>query len=147
VERLAAERADWVLLAGRPIDAVAELVARLRSLGLAASGKSAAIAWNPNVAWTPEMRSDVLAHLAYMTVDMPAAERVAPEALLARFAVTGTRAEVVQRLAELRQAVRPELFVFDAYDYSVAFIEELAGLVAAAGIAESIDGLDSHNRT
>jgi len=134
VERLAAERADWVLLAGRPIGGAADLVRRLRALGVAARGRSAAIAWNPNVAWTPPMRDDVLSHLSYMLVDMPEGERVAPAAVLERFAVTGSRSDVVQRLAQLRRDVAPELFVFDAYDYSVAFLHELADLVAEAGV-------------
>jgi alkanesulfonate monooxygenase SsuD/methylene tetrahydromethanopterin reductase-like flavin-dependent oxidoreductase (luciferase family) len=134
VERLAATRADWVLLAGRPIAAVAVLVPRLRALGVTNRGRMAAIAWNPNVAWTEPMRDDVRAHLSYMLADMPEGERVGPEALLERFAVTGSRAEVVQRLDRLRRSVTPELFAFDAYDYSVAFVHELADVVAEAGI-------------
>ena len=134
VERLAATRADWVLLAGRAIAAVAVLVPRLRALGVTNRGRVAAIAWNPNVAWTEPMRDDVRAHLSYMLADMPESERVGPEALLERFAVTGSRAEVVQRLDRLRRSVTPELFAFDAYDYSVAFVNELADVVAEAGI-------------
>jgi alkanesulfonate monooxygenase SsuD/methylene tetrahydromethanopterin reductase-like flavin-dependent oxidoreductase (luciferase family) len=134
VERLAATRADWVLLAGRPIAAVAVLVPRLRALGVTNRGRMASIAWNPNVAWTEPMRDEVRAHLSYMLVDMPEGERVAPEVVLERFAVTGSRAEVVQRLDRLRRSVTPELFAFDAYDYSVAFVHELADVVAEAGI-------------
>ncbi len=135
VERFAAERADWILLAGRSIAGVPSLVQRLRALGVAARGRSAAIAWNPNLAWTDGMRQDVLSHLGYMTVDMPLHERVPVEDLLQRLAVSGDRAAVVSRLAELRRTVRPELFVFDAYDYSVSFVHELAALLPQAGVA------------
>ncbi len=134
VERFAAERADWILLAGRPIAAVPPLVGRLRG----ARSQPAAIAWNPNVAWTAAMREDAAAHLAYMERDMPPGEHVVVE----HYAVSGTRAEVVTRLAELAVAVAPELFVFDAYDYSVAFVRELAAVVAEAGI----NGMDSNDR-
>jgi 5,10-methylenetetrahydromethanopterin reductase len=130
VERLAAERGDWVLLAGRPIESVAPLVERLRSLG------KAAIAWNPNIAWTEAMRADVQAHLAYMVADMPPDERTSPEALVERYGVVGERSAVVGRLAELRETVRPELFAFDAFDYSVAFVAELGAVAREAGIAE-----------
>jgi len=163
VERFGAERADWLLLAGRQIEMVAELVGRLRANGMAARGRSAAIAWNPNVAWTEPMRRDLRAHLAYMAVDMPAAEREAlgldeavteqlrsavnaggldeaavflPRGIEERYAVSGDRPSVVARLAKLRREVRPELFVFDAYDYSEAFVTELAAVAAEAGIAE-----------
>jgi 5,10-methylenetetrahydromethanopterin reductase len=165
VERFAAERADWLLLAGRPIAAVAELVERLRSVGMAARGRSASMAWNPNVAWTEGMQRDLRAHLAYMAVDMPAAERamfglddartvrlrdavnggrmadaaeLLPSAVLDRYAVSGSRSAVVGRLAALRREVRPELFVFDAYDYSEAFVDELAAVASEAGIAERL---------
>jgi 5,10-methylenetetrahydromethanopterin reductase len=135
VERFAAERADWVVLAGRPIAAVPRLAERLRRIGIEARGRAAAIAWNPNVAWTEEMRADVRAHLAYMTVDMPPEQRVSEDAVLEQFAVSGDRPTVVRRLAELRQTVRPELFVFDACDYSLSFVRELAGLLAEAGVS------------
>jgi 5,10-methylenetetrahydromethanopterin reductase len=164
VERFAAERADWVLLAGRPVSGVAALVERLRACGLAARGRAASIAWNPNVAWSDELRSDVRQHFAYMAVDMPPAERAAlgldddltarlretfamrgaeaaarliPDTVLDRYAVTGDRAQVAAHLAELKRVVAPELFVFDANDYSVSFLEELAVVALAAGIAGS----------
>jgi hypothetical protein len=74
-------------------------------------------------------------HLAYMLVDMPASERAAlePDALLDRFAITGTRSEVVARLAERLRQVRPELLLFDAHDYSVAFLEGVAAVAMDAG--------------
>ncbi len=139
VERFAAERADWILLAGRPVRAMPELVGRLRST---ARATPAAIAWNPNVAWTEALVRDVREHLAYMVVDMPAVERaelgvddgLVSDAVLARYAVVGDRSHVVRRLAELQGAVAPELFVFDANDYSVSFVEDLAALAVAAGL-------------
>jgi 5,10-methylenetetrahydromethanopterin reductase len=160
VERLAAERADWVPLAGRPVQRVAELVSRMRGLGLAAKGRPAAIAWNPIAAWTESMRVDVRAHLAYMALDMPRAERMllgldddriravrailnshgpqaaaelVPDEVLERFAIVGDRASVTGRLAELCQDVGPELLVFDAADYSIEFLESVAALARHAG--------------
>jgi alkanesulfonate monooxygenase SsuD/methylene tetrahydromethanopterin reductase-like flavin-dependent oxidoreductase (luciferase family) len=159
VERFAAERAEWILLAGRPIGAVPELAHRLRQFGVAARGKPAAIAWNPNVAWTDALQLDVREHFAYMAVDMPAPERTAlgvdddlaarlrvrfsthgpraaaeliPDAVVERYAVTGSKLEVSRRLAELQRTVGPDLFVFDANDYAVAFVHELADVVRSA---------------
>ncbi|HET6318547.1 MAG TPA: hypothetical protein VFG86_19000, partial [Chloroflexota bacterium] len=54
---------------------------------------------------------------------------------LQRFAVSGDCDEVVRQLAELRKSVKPPLFVFDAYDYSVDFVHELAALLAEAGVS------------
>jgi 5,10-methylenetetrahydromethanopterin reductase len=160
VERFASQRADWILLAGRAVARVAPLVAELRAMGISARGRAAAIAWNPTAAWTEPMVAQIRAHFAYMAVDMPAAERVAlgldddrtarlkelakvhrleaaaqllPDAVLERYAVTGTRSQVVARLAELRKQVRPELLLFDADDYSVAFLEEAAAVALDAG--------------
>ena len=57
-----------------------------------------------------------------------------PDALIERYAVTGDRARVVARLAALRQQVQPELLVFDADDYSVAFLERAAAVAMDAGV-------------
>ena len=154
VERLAAERADWVVLAGRAVGAVPELVARLRQPG------RAAIAWNPAAAWTEPLRDELRLHLAYMAVDMPDADRArlgldpaatetlrarvaseGPEAaaslitdaILERYAIVGSRSHVVARLGELRALVRPELLVFDARDYTRADLEDIAALASDAG--------------
>jgi alkanesulfonate monooxygenase SsuD/methylene tetrahydromethanopterin reductase-like flavin-dependent oxidoreductase (luciferase family) len=130
VEALSASRADWFLIAGRGVTSVAALATKVRA------GGRAAIAWNPGVAWNEAMLGELREHFAYMTVDMPAADRAAvrEESILAEYAVTGSRGEVERRLAQLRADVRPELFVFDAHDYSVGFLEELASVIAAAGI-------------
>jgi len=94
-EMFAAERADWMLLAGRALAGVPALVDRLRATGLAARGRPPAIAWNANAAWTPAMIEELRGHFAYMSVDMPPAERtLTPDELIARYAVTGDRAEV-----------------------------------------------------
>jgi hypothetical protein len=175
---LAAERADWVLLAGRAVDRVAPLVSELRARGSAARGRPAAVAWNPSVAWTAPLIDEIRAHLSYMVVDMPPAERVAlgldddrvaqlrelvntrgpnaaaaliPEPVLARYAVAGPRAAVVARLGELLRQVRPELLLFEAGDYSAAFLESAASLALDAGAQPfhneaHAHGLDSYRR-
>jgi 5,10-methylenetetrahydromethanopterin reductase len=181
VEHFAAERADWILLAGRAIARVAPLVAQMRSTGMAARGRAAAIAWNPTAAWTEPMVAQIRAHFAYMVVDMPAADRATlgfdddrtaqlkelvqargpevaagliPEVVLERYAVTGPRQHVVARLAELRKQVQPELLLFDADDYSVAFLEQTAALAFDAGADamphnedEHDHAVDSHRRS
>jgi alkanesulfonate monooxygenase SsuD/methylene tetrahydromethanopterin reductase-like flavin-dependent oxidoreductase (luciferase family) len=138
VERLAAERADWILLAGRPIEHVASLVDRLRATGTSTRGRPPAIGWNPNLAWTPAMIDEVRAHFAYMAADMPPAERalLGPE----RYAICGTRSDVVRRLATLRQQIQPELVLLDAADYSVAFLEDAAMVMADAGVVAAAGG-------
>jgi 5,10-methylenetetrahydromethanopterin reductase len=160
VERLAAERADWVLLAGRAVQSVPALVARLRASGKAARGRPPMVAWNPVAAWTESMRDELRAHLAYMAVDMPRADRTAlglddarvrelrafvnssgpqaasaliSDAVLDRYGIFGDRPEVVARLATISAEIRPELLVFDLSEYSVAFIERLAALAMDAG--------------
>ena len=65
VERFAARRADWILLAGRAIQKVPALVEALRRVGREARGRPPAIAWNPNVAWTEAMSAEMRAHLAF----------------------------------------------------------------------------------
>ncbi len=171
VERLAAERADWVVLAGRAVETVPELISRLRSLG------RASIAWNPAAAWTEPLREELRMHLAYMAVDMPerdhlafgldaaatdalravvntrgpeAAAAVITDAVLERYAIVGSRSDVVARLSDLRLRVQPELLVFDAHDYSVAYLEDVARLVMDAGAVAGHNvrqshGLDPHH--
>jgi 5,10-methylenetetrahydromethanopterin reductase len=161
VERLAVERADWLLLAGRAIDRVGDLLDSLRATALhSGRAQPPAIAWNPTPAWTQRMQDDIKAHLTYMAVDMPAEERqvlgiddalrsklsttintrgpeaaatLVPDSVLERYAVAGERTRVIERLRELRQRVRPELFAFDANDYSVEFLDDLADVARSAG--------------
>jgi 5,10-methylenetetrahydromethanopterin reductase len=160
-EHFAAQRADWILLAGRAVEQVPALVDRLRATGRAARGQAPAIVWNANAAWTASMVDELRGHFAYMAVDMPAADRegvgldpertaqlreivnsrgpeaasaLIPEALLERYAVVGDRPRVVARLAALCQHVKPEILVFDAHDYSVAFLERAAAVALDAGL-------------
>jgi alkanesulfonate monooxygenase SsuD/methylene tetrahydromethanopterin reductase-like flavin-dependent oxidoreductase (luciferase family) len=142
VERLAAERADWILLAGRALERVPYLVADLRATGTAARGRPPSIAWNPSVAWTDAMVDEIRSHLAYMAVDMPPAERAAlgADELMARYAITGPRDHVVARLSELRRAVQPELLLFEMADYSVAYLESVARVALDAGVVASHNG-------
>jgi alkanesulfonate monooxygenase SsuD/methylene tetrahydromethanopterin reductase-like flavin-dependent oxidoreductase (luciferase family) len=147
VERLGAERADWFLVAGRAVETVPALFERLRT-----GRHRPSIAWNPVAAWTEAMREDLRGHLAYMASDMPAADRpqVITDDVLERYAIVGTRAQVAQRLGQLRQQLSPELLVFDAGDYSVQFLEELASIALDAGTTAfhnevSPHGLDSND--
>ena len=142
VEQLAAERADWVLLSGRPVLTVADLVNRLRDVGQITRGRAAAIAWNPLTAWTDAMREDVRTHLSYMSVDMPHDPVRSETNLLERYAIVGDRSEVVDRLAHLCMDIRPELLVFDVGDYSIRYLEDLAQLFMEVGDAH---GLDPHD--
>jgi len=153
VERFAARRADWILLAGRAIQKVPALVEALRRVGREARGRPPAIAWNPNVAWTEAMSAEMRAHLAYMLVDMPAEERamIDPHAVLERYAIAGDRSSVVARLSDALRQVQPEMLLFDAHDYSVSFLESAAALAMDAGAIASHNeevahGVDSHRR-
>jgi 5,10-methylenetetrahydromethanopterin reductase len=164
VEQLAATRADWVLLAGKSRARVAGLVERLRSGGIAARGRAPVIAWNPLAAWTSAMIDEARSHLAYMTVDLPQAEKVAlavddglaarlrelvttegpdaaasfvPQSVVDAYAMTGSRSSVVAQLGSLLSEVRPELVVFDAGDYSTAFAEEVRAVAVESG---AVDG-------
>ena len=151
-----------MLLAGRPVDSVAGLVGELaRHRPRPRADGPRAIAWNPTAAWTEATTADVRAHLAYMAVDMPAGERarlglddertarlreivttrgpeaagpLIPDALLDRYAVTGSRATVVARLSGLASNwSQPELVLFEADDYSVAYLESAAAVALDAG--------------
>ncbi|HEY0189188.1 MAG TPA: LLM class flavin-dependent oxidoreductase [Cellulomonas sp.] len=165
VERYAAEEADWVILAGKPITDLPAVVRQVRTApgrdGAGTGRGPARIAWNPAVAWRPQDVAALRAHFAYMTVDLPAAWRaqigvgeqvvaalraalaadgparaadLVPAAVLDAFAILGDRAQVVARLREVTTAIRPELVVLDAGDYSTAFVDDLAELVADAGL-------------
>ena len=169
VERLAAERADWVLLAGRAVHTVPNLISQLRKMGRAARGRAPRIGWNPVAAWTDDMRAELRAHLAYMAVDMPPAERailglddasvddlrrvvnsagaefaagLIPDRVLERHAITGSRREVVAHLGGLLREMRPELVVFDVPEYSVPALESVASLAIDAGASalQNVEG-------
>jgi 5,10-methylenetetrahydromethanopterin reductase len=160
VEALAAQRADWVLLAGKSLAGVEALVGRLRAGGIAARGRPPAVAWNPLAAWTDALVAEARSHLAYMAVDLPAAERrglgvdddlaarlrhvvttegpeaagpLVPASVVDHYAITGDPATVALRLGALREQLAPELLVFDAGDYTAGFMEEVAGMANSAG--------------
>jgi 5,10-methylenetetrahydromethanopterin reductase len=160
VQELAATRADWVLLAGKSRAGIAGLVDRLRSGGLAARGRPPLIAWNPLAAWTSPMIEEARSHLAYMTVDLPAADKGAlgvddelvarlralvtsegpeaaaslvPQSVVDAYAIAGSRSAVVAQLGALVATVRPELLVFDAGDYSVAFAADVGAVAVESG--------------
>jgi len=103
---------------------------------------------------------EIRSHLAYMTIDLPPEERhelgvddalagrlretvaalgpeaagpLVPDAVLQRYAVTGSREAVVARIAALRALIRPELLLFDAGDYSAAYLENAAAVITQAG--------------
>jgi 5,10-methylenetetrahydromethanopterin reductase len=159
-ERLAAERADWLLLAGKPVESLTAFAAMARARGVAARGRPAAIAWNPATAWTDDMVAEVRSHFAYMTVDLPtesrralgadddlvaklrevvnrdgpdAAAALVPQAVIDHYAVVGARTDVVARLRDLRSQLQPELMVFDAFDYSSAHLQQIAAIATDAG--------------
>lgn len=163
VERFAAERADWVILAGRVADEVPQLVARLRGSGGAegTGGRRPLVVWNPAAAWRSEHANEVRAHFAYMAIDMPVVEREAlgitdqqvavlreevhgqgpeaaaalvPDQLVRRYATIGARAEVVARLAERCRAASPDFVAFSAYEYSSDYIREIAEVASEVGL-------------
>lgn len=162
VQQLAALRADWVILAGKQISKVPELVAGVRAR--AAETRSAApwIVWNPAAAWTESATCATRPRFSYITIDMPAADRAAfgisdetilelrhllltagpeaaahliPDAVLEAHAIVGTRGAVVDRLRASIGAARPEVLVFEAHEYSTDFIGDVADLAAAAGLS------------
>jgi 5,10-methylenetetrahydromethanopterin reductase len=165
VERLSAERADWVVVSGKP---VAEIGAFTRSLRdrAAALGRRVRVAWNPMVGWAPGHADAIRAHLSYMTVDMPAAWRerlgvsdavvtelraalaadgpdtagpLVPDAVLNAFAVVGDRADVARRLAAAVAAAAPELVVFGPHEYAAGHLGDLAALAAEVGLAPTTE--------
>jgi 5,10-methylenetetrahydromethanopterin reductase len=160
VERLSAERADWVIVAGKPIADMPAFAGTLRARA-ASIGRRVRIAWNPMVGWEPGHVDNIRPHLSYMTVDMPpawrerlgigddlvaelraelaaggpqAAARLVPDSVLAAFALAGDRAEVARRLADVIASVAPDLLVFEVQEYDTGHIGDIAALAAEAGL-------------
>jgi 5,10-methylenetetrahydromethanopterin reductase len=163
VERLAIERADWLIVAGRP---VADMPAFAQTLRARAVGRRVRVAWNPMVGWAPGHLDGIRAHLSYMTVDMPAAWRerfgvndgvvarlrtalasgspaaaapLVPDSVLSAFAITGDRASVVSRLAAAVEAAAPELVAFGPHEYTTEHLGDIAALAAEAGLTASAE--------
>jgi alkanesulfonate monooxygenase SsuD/methylene tetrahydromethanopterin reductase-like flavin-dependent oxidoreductase (luciferase family) len=120
---LAAAKADWVILAGQPVDRVARLAERVRERA-AAHGRRPGIVWNPSAAWRPDQVDELRAMFAFMVVDLPGPERAAlqlsdelidelrdvvhrngpkaaaelvPDRVLRHYAIAGHRHEVIAR--------------------------------------------------
>jgi 5,10-methylenetetrahydromethanopterin reductase len=167
VERLSAERADWVIVAGKPVTDIAALTGTLRDRA-ATAGRRPRIAWNPMVGWAPGHLDGIRLHLSYMTVDMPAAwrerfgvddrvvarlraelasdgpaaaARLVPDSVLGAFAITGDRATVVARLADATAAAAPDLVIFGPHEYTTGHLGDIAALAAEAGMTTSAERL------
>ncbi|HEY2281604.1 MAG TPA: LLM class flavin-dependent oxidoreductase [Streptosporangiaceae bacterium] len=161
VERLSAERADWVIVSGKPVTEMPAFARTLRERA-AHAGRQVRLAWNPLVGWEDGHVDGIRPHLSYMTVDMPApwrerlgvgddlvaelraalasggpdaAAQLVPDEVVNAFAVIGDRAEVAHRLADAVAEVRPELLVFSAHEYSTGHIGQIAELAAEVGLA------------
>jgi 5,10-methylenetetrahydromethanopterin reductase len=160
VEQLTARRADWAVLAGKPVAEAGALISSLR-MRAAAAGRQLRIAWNPMVGWKPDYTDAIRAHLSYMTVDMPAAwrarfgvgealvaelraalagdgpaaaARLVPASVLDAFAIVGDYVDVARRLAAAVTAAEPELVIFDLHEYSQAHVGDIATLAGQVGL-------------
>jgi 5,10-methylenetetrahydromethanopterin reductase len=163
VARLSAERADWVIVSGKPVAEIGAFTRTLRDRAIKA-GRKPRVAWNPMVGWTPGHLDHIRPHLSYMTVDMPAAwrerlgvddglvarlraalasdgpdaaGRLVPDEVLGAFAITGDRADVVSRLAAAIESAAPELVAFGPHEYTTAHLGDIAALAAEAGLTTS----------
>jgi 5,10-methylenetetrahydromethanopterin reductase len=164
VERLSAERADWVIVAGKPVADMPAFARTLRERA-ARAGRRVRIAWNPMVGWEPRHIGNIRPHLSYMTVDMPPAWRerlgisdslvarlraelasggpgaaagLVPDSVLATFALAGDREDVARRLTAVIESVAPELLVFDVQEYDTGHIGDIAALAAEAGLTAGL---------
>jgi len=163
VERLSAERGDWVVVSGKPVEEVGSFVCAIRGQA-AKAGRRVRVAWNPMVGWEPGHLDLLRPHLSYMTVDMPeawrnrlgvgddvvvalraalrsggpdAAARLVPEAVIDTFAIAGDRGDVVRRLTTVVEAAAPDLLVFGAHDYTTEHVSEIAAVAAEVGLVAS----------
>jgi 5,10-methylenetetrahydromethanopterin reductase len=163
VERLSAQRGDWVIISGKPVEEVAGYARAIREQA-ARGDRTVRIAWNPMVGWEPGHVDAIRPHFSYMSVDMPdrwrerlgisdgivaelraalrgegpdAAARLVPEAVIDAFAIVGDRADVVGRLAAAIEAAAPDLLVFGAHDYTQEHVSDVAALAADVGLVTS----------
>jgi 5,10-methylenetetrahydromethanopterin reductase len=169
VERLAAEEADWVILAGKAVDDVDELITRLRT----ARSTGPTVVWNPAIAWRDEHVDEIRSHFSYMTIDLPseerallgindadveelrravliegptAAARLVPQGVVRRYAIVGSRDEVIERIEEVQRRASPEIVAFSAHEYTLDFVEEVAKIATDAGLS-SLDVIQSPTRS
>lgn len=160
VQRLAARRADWIIVAGKPLDSIVSVVRDVRTQA-ASAGRRPLIVWNPSAAWTDAQVADLRANFAYITVDLPPAERaelqisdalverlrdtvhregpssaaaLVPDAVMRRYALVGDREHVIAGVRAAVAEIRPELVAFHAHDYSAEFVLDVAAIAARAGI-------------
>ena len=161
VERLSAQRGDWVIISGKPAEEVGSYARAIREQA-ARAGRTVRIAWNPMVGWEPRHVDALRPHFSYMTVDMPdrwrerlgvsgvlvgelraalrsdgpdAAARLVPDAVIDAFAIVGDRADVAARLATAVAAAAPDLLVFGAHEYTLEHVSDVAALAAEVGLA------------
>jgi len=165
VERLSAQRGDWVIISGKPVEEVGGYADALREQA-ARAGRTVRIAWNPMVAWEPGHVDALRPHFSYMTVDMPdlwrerlgvsddvvaglraalrsdgpdAAAGLVPDAVIDAFAIVGDRDEVASRLAGAVEAAAPDLLVFGAHEYTQEHVRDVAALAAEVGLAPAAE--------
>ena len=138
VQRLAAQRADWIILSAAAVADLPDTAELVRSRG------SAGIAWSAYIAYDDSERRRVLRHFTYMAVDAPTEVRHAaglddrtveslrslilsgqyrqaaellPDALVDIYGLAGTPAQIAATIA----ALRPH------YDLFVLPLNERAG--------------------
>lgn len=165
VRGLAADKADWVILAGHPIEYAARFADELR-VRAASLGRDPLIVWNPSLAWRQQDIDALRGLYAFITVDLPAAEReelgitdefiaklqaevhqrgheaaahLVPDSILARYSLSGDRDYVIGRLADEVERVRPSIVTFQAFEYTRAYVAEIARLATAAGLTSATD--------
>jgi 5,10-methylenetetrahydromethanopterin reductase len=165
VERLGATRADWILLSGKALEAVAPTCARIREAG-AAAGNAPRVAWSSYIGWDPDMLDEIRPHFTYIATDMPAdlrraagiddataatiqaillkegmeaAARLIPDDVVGRYAVVGDRDRAVAELARIREASRPDMFLLPVNDYARAgeFVAAAPGVLLEAGFGRA----------
>ena len=153
VQRLAAEHSDCVILSAAPPADLPAAAERIRTSG------SARIAWSAYLAYNDTERRRVLPHFSYMAVDAPAEVRAAdglddaiteevrrlmlagrmdeaakllPDALVDRYGLAGTPAEISARIGELRDCF--DMFMLPMNDEATAagHIHQSAEILNAA---------------
>jgi 5,10-methylenetetrahydromethanopterin reductase len=165
VRRLAADRGDWVIMAGHAIDRSPAFATELRTRA-ALSGRDPLVVWNPSLAWRPQDIATLRALYAFITIDLPAEDRdelrlspelidelraevhrsgheaaahLVPDSVLARYSISGSRDDVIERLAATVEDVRPAMVTFQAYDYTSEYVAEIAEVAREAGLKSAAE--------